>query len=96
MVGHADNVRIRYGAEQIADEVVELHVGDEVRGLLIAQRSTQHARQSEQGVTSTRQAVGLAVGTDQLTLDAECGGLQRDKINVLECRAIHSLAKHDC
>src|SRR5260370_5699988 len=41
------------------------------------------------------QAVRLAVVADLLTLDAESGGLQGDKADVLEGRAIQSLAKHN-
>src|SRR5580692_1479199 len=41
------------------------------------------------------QAIGLAVGADQLTLNAECGGLQRDKVDVFESIAVDRLAKHD-
>jgi hypothetical protein len=42
------------------------------------------------------QAERLGAGADQFTLHAECGGLQRDKADVLESGAVHSLAKHDC
>ena len=62
----------------------KFEVGDEMRGLLVQQRSAQHARKAQQGMASARQAIGLAVGADQLALDAKCGGLQRDKINVLK------------
>src|SRR5260370_33240479 len=41
------------------------------------------------------QAVRLAVVADLLTLDAESGGLQGDKADVREGRAIQSLAKHN-
>jgi len=91
-----EKLGVRYGAKQVAHEAVEFGVGDEVGGLLVQQRSTEHARQSDQSVASAGQAVRLAIGTDQLTLDTECGGLQRDKTDVLKSRAIQSLAKHDC
>jgi hypothetical protein len=96
MIDTGQGCGVRDGSQQVADEIVQLDVGDEVRCLLVEQRSPEHARKSQQGVTAARQTVGLAVGADQLTLDTEGGGLQRDKINVLKSRAIYSLAKHDC
>ena len=81
---HRQDFRVRHGTQQIAHEVVEFDIGNEVRGLLVAQRSAEHARKSEQGMAAASQAIGLAVGADQLTLDTKCGGLQRDKIDVLE------------
>ena len=100
VIGHAYNVRVGHGAQQIAQQIahqiVEFHVGDEMRGLLVAQRAPKHARKTEQGMAAAGQAVRLGVGADQLTLHAEGSGLQRDKVDVLEGRAIHSLAKHDC
>ena len=45
-------------------------------------------------MTSAGQTVGLAVGTDQLALNAKCGGLQGDKIDVFEHVAVQGLAKH--
>jgi hypothetical protein len=47
-------------------------------------------------MTSARQAIGLTVVADQLTLHAECGRLQRNKIDILESRTAHGLAKHKC
>jgi hypothetical protein len=41
-------------------------------------------------------AVGSAIGADQLALDAERSGLQRNKVNVLKSTAIDCLTKHDC
>src|SRR5580704_898626 len=86
---------MRDGAQQVADEVVEFGVEDQVRGLLVEQRSAEHAGQAEQRVAAAGQAIGLAVGADQLTLNAECGGLQRDKVDVFESIAVDRLAKHD-
>jgi hypothetical protein len=77
-------------------QVVQFHVGDEMGGLLVAQRSSEHARKTEQGMAAAGQAIRLGVGADQLTLHAESSGLQRDKVDVLKGRAIHGLAKHDC
>ena len=96
MVDRAEDLRIGHGTQQVAHEVVEFAVGDEMCGLLAAERSAEHARKAQQGVAAAGQAIGLAAGTDQLTLNAEGGGLQRDKIDVLECGAVYSLAKHDC
>jgi hypothetical protein len=96
MVCHADNIRVRNGPQQVTDEIVKLHVGDEMCGLLISHRPAQHAGKTEQRVAAASQTVRPAVGADQLTLDTECGGLQRDKADVLEGRAVNSLAKHDC
>ncbi len=47
-------------------------------------------------MAAASQAVGPAVGADQLALDAKRGGLQRNKVNVLESTAIDRLTKHDC
>jgi hypothetical protein len=37
---------------------------------------------------------GLLIGADQFALHAKCGGLQRNKIYVLERGAVGRLAKH--
>jgi hypothetical protein len=75
VIGDVGDVRVGHGAQQVANEVIQLHVGDEMGGLLVAQRSAQNARQTEQGVAAACQAIGLAVSADHLALDAECGGL---------------------
>jgi len=71
--------RIGYGAQQVANEIVQFHVDDEMRGLLSAHGPAEHAGQAEQGAASASQAIGLAVVADQLTLYAESGRLQRNK-----------------
>src|ERR1019366_4300394 len=96
MIGHTENLSFRHRAQQIAHEVVEFNVGDEMRSLLVAHRPAQHTGKTEQGMTPARQAIGPAVIADQFTLHAESGRLQRDKIDILESRAVHSLAKHNC
>src|SRR5581483_1116349 len=88
--------RIGHGAKQVADQVIQFAIGDQVRSLLIEQRTTEHAGEPHDGEASAGQAVRLIVRADQLTLNTECGGLQRDKIDVLESSSVHSLAKHDC
>jgi hypothetical protein len=65
-----------------------------MRGLLVPQRSTEYARKTHQRVTSARDAIRLLAGADQLALNAGCGGLQRNKGNVLKGRAVHCLAEH--
>src|SRR5579864_1058601 len=67
-----------------------------MRSLLTEQRSAEDARKPDQCRAAACQAIRFAAGADQFTLNAECGGLQRDKIDVLESGAVHSLAKHDC
>ena len=79
MIGVAQHLWIGNGAEQVADQAVEFGVGNEVRGLLVAQGAAEHARKTDQRAAAAGQAVGLAVGADQLTLDAECGGLREDE-----------------
>ncbi len=85
-------------AEQIADEAIEFGIGDEVRGLLVAQRSTEHAREAEQSGIAAGQAIWAAISANQFALNAKCGGLKRDEMNVLKRRAVNSLAitKHAC
>src|ERR1041385_337954 len=96
MIRLAKNLRLGHSAEQIPHQAVEFAIGDQMGGLLVQKRAAEDPGQPEQCMAAACQAIGLAVGTDQLTLNTECGGLQRDKINVLKCRTIHSLAKHDC
>jgi len=80
--GHAgmiciiQNCGIGNRAEQIADEIIEFGISDQVRRLLVAERSAKHARKPEEGMTATGQTVRLAVVADQLTLNAKRGGLQ--------------------
>src|SRR3954471_19670874 len=93
MVGRAENLRIGNSAQQIADQAVEFTVSDQVRGLLIAQSTAEHAREPHQRIAAARQTVGLVTGADQLALNTECGGLQWDKGDVFEGGTIHSLAK---
>lgn len=95
LVGGVERRWRRNGAEQIANQVVEFNIGDQVCSLLIAKRSTEHARETDQGVAATGKAVGLVACADQLTLHAKCGRLQWDKGNVSEGAAINSIAKHD-
>jgi hypothetical protein len=81
-------------AQQVADEAVELGIGDEMCGLLMAQRPAQNAREAEQGRIATGEAKGPAIGADQFALDAKRGGLKRNEIYVFERGAVNSLAKH--
>ena len=89
-------IRHWYGTEQIANEAVELGIGDEVRCLLMAERAAKDARESDQCLAAACQAIGTGIGADHLALHAECGGLQGDKVDVLESRNISSVAEHDC
>src|SRR6266700_1901379 len=93
MIGHAHNVRIGDRSQQITYQIVELDVGDKMRGLLVEYRSAQHARETEQHVAAACQTVSFTVGADQLTLDAKCGGLQGDKVDIPESIAAERLAK---
>ena len=86
----------RDGAEQVANQAVEFGISDEVRGLLMEERSSKNAGKPDQGMASACEAIRLGAGADQFTLNAKCGGLQRDKRDVLKSRAIHSITKHDC
>ena len=43
VVGQADYFRIGDGAEQVTHQIIELNVGDEMRGLLVAHRSSENA-----------------------------------------------------
>src|SRR5579864_2403168 len=81
--------------KKVANQIVQLGVDDQVRRLLVEQRSPQHARKPKQSMAAARQAIRLAVRTDQLTLNAEGGRLQRDKTNIPKSIAIDGLAKHD-
>ena len=95
MIGVIEYCRVGNGTQQIANQIVEFGVGDQVRGLLVAERSTKDARKSEQRMAAAGWANGLAVVADQLALDAERGRLQRDKIDVLKFCGVQGLAKHD-
>src|SRR5579862_5096457 len=89
-------IRIGNGAQKITHQVIEFRVSNKVSGLLTQKRTAEDARQAEQRATSAGEAGGAAVARDQLTLDAECCGLQRDKINVLKRVTINCLTKHAC
>ena len=88
VVVRAQSLRIGHCAQQVAYEAVEFRVGDEMCGLLVQKGSAEHAREPKQGVAAASDTVGLTIGADQLTLDAEGSGLQRDKADVAESRAI--------
>jgi hypothetical protein len=100
--GHAgvligiERVWDRDRAEQVANQAIEFGISDEVRGLLMEERSSEDAGEPNQGMATACEAIRLGTGTDQFALNAECGGLQRDKRDFLESRAIHGLTKHDC
>src|SRR5579872_206746 len=89
-----DRERVGNGAQQIANEIVELVIGNEMRSLLMPKRSAENARKTHQGLTSAGEAVGLAVDADDFTLHTESGGLQRDKRDVPKSAAVHGVAKH--
>jgi len=90
--------RIRDSAEQVADEAIKFGIGDEVGGLLMPKRSTEHAREAEQSCIAAGQAIRAAIGADQFALNTKRGGLKRYEMNVLKRRAVNSLAitKHAC
>ncbi len=46
MVFKLHDLRIWHGAQEIADQIVEFDVGDEMGRLLLEQRSAQHARKA--------------------------------------------------
>ena len=92
MIRHIPELWVGHGSQQIAHQVVQLHVDDQMRGLLAAHRPAQHARKAEQGMASACQAIGLAVVADQLALHAEYGRLQRDEIDFLKCSTARGLA----
>src|SRR4029077_1873651 len=89
-------VRHWYGTKQIAYETVEFGIGDEVRRLLMAERAAKDARESDQCLAAACQAIGTGIRADHFALHAECGGLQGDKVDVLESRNISSVAEHAC
>src|SRR5579863_8486580 len=62
VVRHGKDLRIRNGSKQIADQAVELGVGDQVGGLLVAQRTTEDARQADEALVSAGQTVWLVAG----------------------------------
>src|SRR6202034_831509 len=96
MVGNFENMRVGNGAEQVAHEAVEFGIGDQVSGLLVAQRSTENTRKAEQRRVAAGEAIRTAVGADQFALDAKSGGLQRNEMYVLESSAVNGLTKHAC
>src|SRR5208337_3560 len=96
MVRNVHYLRIGHRAQQIANQAVELRVSNEMGRLLIAQTSTQNARETEQRHVAASQAVRSAIGTDQFALNAKCGGLQRKEMNILERGAVNRFAKHEC
>jgi hypothetical protein len=64
--------------------------------LLVEEGSAEDTGKTEQRGISAGQAIRPVIGGDQFALDAECCGLKRDEVNVLESSAINRLAKHDC
>jgi len=94
MILVCERIGDRHGTEQIADEVVQFRIGDEVRRLLIAQRSAQEAGEPDQCLATARQTVRTGIRADHLALHAECGGLQRDKVDVSESRTVRAVAEH--
>ena len=94
MILVGEGIRDRHRTEQIADEVIQFGIGDEVCRLLIAQRSAQEAGEPDQCLAAARQTVRPGIRADHLTLHAECGGLQRDKVDVSESRTVHAVAEH--
>ena len=96
MLGHVDDLRIGHSAQQVADEAVELGIGDEMSRLHVAQRAAQHAGKAQQRCVSAGETIRAAIGADQFALDAERRGLQRNEMNVFESGAINRLTKHDC
>jgi hypothetical protein len=96
IVGSAHGLGIGNGAQEVADEAIQLGIGDEMGGLLGEQRSAKDARQAYQGLAAAGEAMGTVVSANQFTLDAESGRLQGNKIDVFESCAINGLAKHDC
>src|ERR1700677_3221438 len=96
MVGNFQNVRVGDGAQQVAHETIEFGIGDQVSSLLVAQCSTQDAREAEQRRVAAGEAIRTAVGADQFALDTKRGGLQRNEMYVLESSAVNGLAKTHC
>ena len=94
----AVNERIGHGAQQIAYQAVEFGVSDQVRGLLMPQSSAENARQAKQSGIAAGQAIGPTIRADQFALNAKCGGLKRDEMNVFKRSAVNSLTitKHAC
>src|SRR5580658_281754 len=88
-------MRVRDGAEQVADETVEFRICDEVSRLLVAQRSAENTREAQQSGIAAGQAIGSAVGADQFALNTKRGRLKGNEMNVLESSAVNRLAKHD-
>jgi hypothetical protein len=96
MIGHAQNLRVGNGAEQVADEKVEFRIGDEMSGLMLPQRATQDTGETEKGLISAGQAVGPAVIANQFTLNAKRGRLERNEVEFFERVTINRLTKHEC
>jgi hypothetical protein len=67
-----------------------------MRRLLIPQRPTQNARETQQRRVAASQAIRSAIRTDQFALNAKRGGLKRNEMNILERGAVNCLAKHKC
>jgi hypothetical protein len=61
---------------EVADEVVEFGVEDEVSVGFLAERAAEDARKAHHGAASAGETIRSAVGTDQLTLNAKGGGLE--------------------
>jgi hypothetical protein len=92
MVRHVQDLRIGHRTQQIPDQAVEFRVGNEMRRLLIPQRPTQNARETQQRRVAASQAVRSAIRTDQFALNAKRGGLKRNEMNILEGGAVNGLA----
>jgi hypothetical protein len=76
IVGAIHGLGIGNGAQKVADETIELGIGDQMSGLLGEQRSPKDSGQAYQGRAATGQAVGAMVGADQLALDTKSGRLK--------------------
>ncbi len=96
MIRYVQNLRIGDRAEQVPNQIIQLSISDEVSGLLVRQRSSQHPGQAQQRCVAAGHAIGAAIGADQLTLHAKRRRLQGDKVDVFKGRTINRLAKHDC
>ena len=71
MLGDVDDLRVGHSAQQVADQAVELRIGDEMSRLHVAQRPAEHAGKAKQGCVSAGEAIRSAIGADQFALDAE-------------------------
>lgn len=94
MILVGERIGHRHRAKQVADEVIQFRVGNEVCGLLIAQGSPEQTREPNQRLAAARQTVRTGIRADHLALHAECGGLQRDKVDIPESRTVRAVAEH--